>query len=123
MIWKVPVIHDLLLKICNHTFFQTSMPPSAWQKSGIIPVPKKGDLTLASNYRDISLMKIAFKIYNKLLLIRLVPAVDPLLRDNQNGFRRVCSNTLPSTHHRGNEKSEQGIHNMLCRLPKGIRLS
>ena len=49
---------------------------------------KKGDLTLALNYRGISLMPIAAKIYNKLLLNRLVPAVDPLLRNNQNGFRR-----------------------------------
>ena len=33
-------------------------------------------------------MPIAAKIYNKLLLNRIVPEVDPLLRKNQNGFRR-----------------------------------
>ena len=33
------------------------------------------------------MIPIAAKIYNKLLLNRLVPAVDPLLRNNQNGFR------------------------------------
>ena len=52
-----------------------------------IPVPKKGDLTLVTNYRGISLLPIAAKIYNKLLLNRLLPKVDPLLRNNQNGFR------------------------------------
>ena len=53
-----------------------------------MPIPKKGDLPLPLNYRGISLIPIAAKIYNKLLLNRLVPAVDPLLRNNQNGFRR-----------------------------------
>ena len=52
-----------------------------------MPIPKKGDLTLPLNYRGISLIPIAAKIYNKLQLNRLVPAVDPLLRNNQNGFR------------------------------------
>ena len=39
------------------------------------------------NYRGISLIPIAAKIYNKLILNRLLPYVDPLLRNNQNGFR------------------------------------
>ena len=87
LIWKDPIFHDLLLKFCNHTF-SSLRPPSAWTKSGIVPIPKKGDLTLPLNYRGISLIPIAAKIYNKLLLNRIVPAVDPLLRKNQNGFRR-----------------------------------
>ena len=33
-------------------------------------------------------MAIAAKLYNKMLLNRLVPFVGPLLRKNQNGFRR-----------------------------------
>lgn len=87
IIWKDPVFHGLLLKICNHCF-STLAPPSAWKKAGIIPVPKKGDLTITGNYRGISLIPIAAKIYNKLLLNRIEPAVDPLLRKNQNGFRK-----------------------------------
>jgi hypothetical protein len=51
-------------------------------------MPKKGDLSLATNYRGISLMPIAAKIYNKMILNRLIPHVEPLLRDNQNGFRK-----------------------------------
>ena len=50
-------------------------------------VPKKGDLTLVTNYRGISLLPIAAKIYNRLLLNRLLPKIEPLLRKNQNGFR------------------------------------
>ena len=51
-------------------------------------MPKKGDLSLVTNYRGISLMPIAAKIYNKMILNRVVPFVEPLLRKNQNGFRR-----------------------------------
>lgn len=87
ILWKDPIFLDLLLEFCNHTF-ENSSPPSAWLTGGIIPVPKKGDLTLASNYRGITLMPIAAKIYNKMILRRIVPVLDPLLRKNQNGFRK-----------------------------------
>ena len=33
-------------------------------------------------------MPIAAKIYNKLILNRIAPRIDPLLRKNQNGFRK-----------------------------------
>ena len=68
--------------------FSSLSPPKIWRTSQIIPVPKKGDLSLATNYRGISLMSIAAKIYNKLILNRLIPFVEPILRKNQNGFRR-----------------------------------
>ena len=51
-------------------------------------MPKKGDRSLPTNYRGISLMPIAAKIYNKLLLNHLITFVGPILRKNQNGFRR-----------------------------------
>ena len=54
-------------------------------------MPKKGDLSLVTNYRGIcqyAIMSIAAKIYNKMILNRLVPFIDPILRKNQNGFRR-----------------------------------
>ena len=46
------------------------------------------------NYRGISLTVTAAKIYNKILLDRIRPHLDPLLRVNQNGFRTGRS-TLP----------------------------
>ena len=87
IIWKDDNFHDLLLNICNHTL-STFKSPKIWHQSQIIPMPKKGDLSLVTNYRGISLMSIAAKLYNKMLLNRIVPYVEPLLRKNQNGFRR-----------------------------------
>ena len=45
-------------------------------------------MSLPTNYRGISLTSIAAKIYNRLLVNRIVPQVDPLLPKNQNGFRK-----------------------------------
>ena len=52
-----------------------------------IPFPKKGDISLTINYRGITLTAISAKIFNLMLLNRIRPHVDPLLRKNQNGFR------------------------------------
>lgn len=56
---------------------------------GIIPVPKNGDLTGAANYRGITHMASAAKVYNQLLLNRIVSTADELL----NGFTRSRSAT------------------------------
>ena len=71
--------------MCNRTF--NGDRPEIWVKSGLVPIPKKGDLGVTGNYRGISLTVIAAKIYNKILLNRIRKHLDPLLRINQNGFR------------------------------------
>lgn len=40
-----------------------------------------------SNYRGISLMSILAKVYNRIILNRIRPVIDKLLRPNQAGFR------------------------------------
>ena len=67
--------------------------PDQWRNLLIVPVPKKGDLTKTRNYRGISLTSVALKTLNKMILNRLLPHVEPLLRDNQNGFRPGRSTT------------------------------
>ena len=57
-------------------------------KGCILPFPKKVDLGLAKNYRGITLMSIAAKIYNVLLHNHIEPKIDIILRKNQNGFWR-----------------------------------
>ena len=48
---------------------------------------KKGDLSSINNYHGITLTCTAAKIYNIILLNRIRPAVNIILRKNQNGFR------------------------------------
>ena len=85
-VWKSGALQDQLLKVCNKAF-NIGECPVIWRKAAIIPVPKKGDLTNRQNYRGISLIPIALKIYNKMLLNRLKPHLESILRTNQNGFR------------------------------------
>ena len=41
-------------------------PPDQWITNVMVPLPKKGDLSLMTNYRGgITLISIAAKIYNK----------------------------------------------------------
>ncbi|XP_078617621.1 uncharacterized protein LOC144885572 [Branchiostoma floridae x Branchiostoma japonicum] len=68
--------------------FVTLTPPDQWITNVIVPLPKKGDLSLMTNYRGITLMSIAAKVYNKILLMRIRGHIDPILRSNQAGFRR-----------------------------------
>ena len=76
--------------------YVTHIAPSQWKTNLIVPVPKKGDSSLMSNYMGISFMSIAAKVYNKILLERIRPIVDPILRNNQAGFRpgRSCAQQI-----------------------------
>ena len=64
-----------------------SKKPAQWSKCDIDPIPKSGNLEKVGNYRGISLSAVIAKIINKMLLNRIQPYIDPLLRPNQNGFK------------------------------------
>ena len=85
-VWKTRQFDDILLRHCNAFYNQN--PIDRWMKGCILPFPKKGDLGLAKNYRDITLTSIAAKINNALLRNHIEPKIDNILRKNQNGFRR-----------------------------------
>ena len=57
---KAGICNGQLLYICNRVYNQ--QPVDTWRQSCIIPLPKKGDLRVATNYRGISLIPIAAKI-------------------------------------------------------------
>ena len=84
-VWKLEEFHHILLDLCNGVYKQDAI--DKWTEGCLLPFPKKGDLGLTKNYRGITLTAIAAKIYNLMLLNRLRPKIDPLLRRNQNGFR------------------------------------
>jgi hypothetical protein len=67
--------------------------PEDWKESMVVPVYKKGDKTDCSNYRGISLLLTMHKILSKILLSRLTPYAEEIIRDHQCGFRRSRSTT------------------------------
>ena len=79
-------LDEIILQFANDVLTK-EVKPEQWSVLDIIPVPKSGDLGLTTNYRGISLSAIAAKMTNKMILNRILPAIDPHLRPNQNGFR------------------------------------
>ena len=80
-------IDDIILEFCNTAMSGGNDAPDHWSVINIIPIPKSGDLSLGGNYRGISLSSLVAKVYNKMILNRIRPQLDPFLRPNQNGFR------------------------------------
>ena len=85
------------LEMLLHNVWETERIPSAWRTAVIIPLHKKGDRAVCSNYRGISLLSIALKILEAVLLRRLRPKYDEkIARENQAGFRvsRGCCDQI-----------------------------
>ena len=78
-------VDQIILDFFNEALHNGDLPDQ-WKQLLIVPVPKKGDLTKTSNYRGIALTSVVLKTLNKLILNRLQPFIEPILRDNQNGF-------------------------------------
>ena len=89
---KLPELHEELLEVLNSVYLSGTVPPE-WHLSALIPIPKKGDLSLHNNYRGIALMSISAKLYNHVLLSGIRRALDSHLRNNQNGFQPHRSTT------------------------------
>ena len=57
------------------------------------PKKMRSRRSVTKNYRGITLTPIAATIYNLMLLNRIRTEIDPILRKNQNGFRKNRSTT------------------------------
>ena len=78
----VPALDELFLMI-----WSSESIPNDWQMAILSPVFKKGCRTRCSNYRGISLLCVGFKLLESIILRRMAPAYEPILRENQAGFR------------------------------------
>ena len=82
---KLPELREELLEVLNAVYASGTVPEK-WHLSALIPIPKKGDLSMRTNYRGIALMSIPAKLYNRILLSRICSVLNSHLRPNQNGF-------------------------------------
>ena len=83
---------DMLLIICNK-IWQTGEWPTPCTQSLIITLPKKGNLQLCQNYRTISLVSHQSKVMLRILLNRLKPQAEEIIKEEQAGFRAGSSTT------------------------------
>ena len=62
-------------------------PCANWNiNSGIVPVPKQGNLTFCTNYRGLRFTQIAAKVYNRMILNIIRPVIHSLLCPTQMVF-------------------------------------
>ncbi|KAJ1518927.1 hypothetical protein ONE63_011462 [Megalurothrips usitatus] len=76
-------LHSLFTKIWNEEAI-----PTAWNESIIVPLPKGGSPTDCNNYRGITLLNTAYKLFTITVKKRLDPYAEAALGDYQCGFRR-----------------------------------
>ena len=82
-----PIALDQLLNICNQTLDQCQAP-SDWKRALLAKIPKKGDPSVCDNYRRISLLSVPYKIFCRMLLMRMQEGVENKLREEQAAYRR-----------------------------------
>jgi exonuclease III len=83
---RVPVVAASVTPIMN-TLLDGERAPAEWRKSVMVAIPKKPGTLKMEEHRGISLMSCTAKTFNKVLLRRVQPVLDPYLRSEQNGFR------------------------------------
>jgi len=87
---------DLISPIISQLFnlsLETGVFPTVLKAATIIPIHKSGDTTCVNNFRPISMLPILAKIFEKLMLKRLLSFIKRknLIADNQFGFRKNSS--------------------------------
>ena len=79
-------IYNLIRKI-----WQDEQMPKDWEEGIIYPIYKKGDRSVCSNYRGITLLNVTYKIFTSLLHNRLQKITQRKIADYQVGFRTNIS--------------------------------
>lgn len=81
-------IHIIIMQI-----WENEVIPEEWKEVIVILIHKKGDKLECSNYRGISLINCAYKIFSKLLLQRLESYTSSFIEEHQAGFIKGRSTT------------------------------
>ncbi|KAK3522624.1 hypothetical protein QTP86_028195 [Hemibagrus guttatus] len=75
-----------MTRLCNIAWWSGTVPLD-WATGVVIPLFKKGDWRVCSNYRGITLLSLPGKVYSRVLERRVRPLVEPQIQEEQCGFR------------------------------------
>lgn len=73
---------EYLLQLFHQVWYDQCVPQE-WKDALIVPIPKKGDLSLCDNWRGISLLDVGGKLFTKVLQKRLQKVAEEVLPDSQ----------------------------------------
>ncbi|KAK6742342.1 hypothetical protein RB195_009920 [Necator americanus] len=93
--------------------------PDSWRHAIIIPIHKKLSVTDPRNYRGISLLRVMYKVLERIILDRLIKHREETTRDEQAGFcpgrstidqlHRQQSDRNPAAEFKANATSVSGL--------------
>ena len=92
-------VHPYVLRECSDDLantmsilfkksFKLGVVPSSWKEANVTPIFKKGDKTIAANYRQVSLLSVPLKIMERLIRDEMLHHLNKnnLLSTAQHGF-------------------------------------
>ena len=85
LVFQHPLYATLVTQIYNDALTE-SLIPASWHETCVSLLPKKGDLTLLSNWRPISLINTDAKVFTRMLTKRLKDVAARLVCPAQTGF-------------------------------------
>ena len=107
------IIFPIISKLVN-LCIQTGVFSNCLKIVTVIPIYKKGDQNMPTNYRPISLLSQFDKIFEKILFSRLFSYLDKnqLLSKNQFGFRPNSSTqfAISTIHHKQIKNIDNGLY-------------
>ena len=79
-----PALLECLMQLF-HQVWACGEDPQEWRDALIVPIPKKGDLSVCDHWRGISLLDIGGKLFRKIIQKRLQEMAEEVLLDSQCG--------------------------------------
>ncbi len=109
-----PWLHRVITKV-----WLCEAVPNNWSETVLLPLLKKGDKRICSNYRGIGLIDVAAKAFGVILLKRFQSERDQRIRPNQSGFMpgRGCTDQM---HNLRRTLEQTGVTQCLLRLARAI---
>ena len=83
---------SLMFRLC----YKKGILPQEWKLGHIVPIFKKGDKHVVSNYRPISLTSLVMKTFERIVRDKILDTVGHMINDRQHGFlpRRSCATNM-----------------------------
>ncbi|KAK3533035.1 hypothetical protein QTP70_006219 [Hemibagrus guttatus] len=112
-----------LTHLCNIAW-QSGTVSLDWVTRVVVPLFKKGDQRVCSNYRGITLLSLPGTVYSRVLERRVRPLVEPRIQEGQCGFRpsRGTLDQLYTLHRvlEGSWEFAQPVHMCFVNLEKAF---